>query len=59
MSTTRMEQVASQRTEELRRSMARCRRSGPRNEARKSVRQRAGWTLVEIGLRLARPSGSA
>jgi hypothetical protein len=59
MSTTRMEQMASQRAEEMRRSMARCRKSGPREGIRKSVRQRAGWTLVEIGLRLARPSGNA
>jgi hypothetical protein len=59
MGTTRMEQMASQRADEMRRSMARCRKNGPREGTRRSVRQRAGWTLVEIGLRLARPSGNA
>jgi hypothetical protein len=58
-----MEQMASQRAEEMRRSMARCRRSGTRQAGRhnphRSVRQRAGWTLVEIGLRLAGSSGRA
>jgi hypothetical protein len=57
--TTRMEQLASQRADEIRKSMTRCRRHREREVARKSVRQRAGWTLVEIGLRLARPSGNA
>jgi hypothetical protein len=49
-----MEQLASQHTAELRAQRAHLarrhvQRPGPRN----SVRHRAGWTLVEIGLRLA------
>jgi hypothetical protein len=63
-------QLASERSAELRARGDRARRqaiasqgrarrhviaSGPRN----SVRYRAGWTLVEIGLRLAGTSGGA
>ena len=48
-----MNQLASQHADELRRQPGQPRshmsRPGPRN----SVRHRAGWTLVEIGLRLA------
>jgi hypothetical protein len=48
-----MEQLAGQRAQELRAQAHLARRHvqhpGPRN----SVRHRAGWTLVEIGLRLA------
>jgi hypothetical protein len=61
-------QLASQHAAELRASGDRARRhhiaAGPRNPVRhnsvrhrsvrhRSVRHRAGWTLVEIGLRLA------
>jgi hypothetical protein len=52
-----LNELASQRADELRRPSHLGRphvsRPGPRN----SVRHRAGWTLVEIGLRLA--GGSA
>jgi hypothetical protein len=54
-----MEQIVGQHTAELRAQRAQraqahlarrhVQRPGPRN----SVRHRAGWTLVEIGLRLA------
>jgi hypothetical protein len=48
-----MNQLASQHADELRRPPCPGRphvgRPGPRN----TVRHRAGWTLVEIGLRLA------
>jgi hypothetical protein len=48
-----MNQLASQHADELRRRPGQSRphvsSPGPRN----SVRHRAGWTLVEIGLRLA------
>lgn len=48
-----MEQMVSQHTHELRAQAHLARRhvrhTGPRN----TVRHRAGWTLVEIGLRLA------
>jgi len=51
-----LNELASQRAEELRHQPGQVRphvsRLGPRN----SVRHRAGWTLVEIGLRLAGPS---
>ena len=51
-----MNQLASQHAAELRAASDRARphviAPGPRN----SVRHRAGWTLVEIGLRLARTS---
>jgi hypothetical protein len=54
-----MEQLVSQRTDELRAQAHRARRHvqhpGPRN----SVRHRAGWALVEIGLRLAGASDDA
>jgi hypothetical protein len=56
-----LEQIASQRTAELRAQkrahLARrhVQRPGPGN----SVRHRAGWTLVEIGLRLAGGSDDA
>ncbi len=54
-----MEQLVSQHTAELRAQAQRTRphvaRPGPRN----SVRHRAGWTLVELGLRLAGPSDRA
>jgi hypothetical protein len=47
-----MELLADQRAEELRRSQ-RHQRYVPRRSPRGSVRHRAGWTLVEVGLRLA------
>jgi hypothetical protein len=54
-----MEQIVSQHTEELRAQAHLARRHvqypGPRN----SVRHRAGWTLVQIGLRLAGESDGA
>lgn len=53
-----MEQLVSQHTQELRRQahLARLRVQRPR--PRNSVRHRAGWTLVELGLRLAGTSGN-
>jgi len=55
-----MEQMVIQHNRELRAEAHRARRhvqqhTGPRN----SVRHRAGWTLVEIGLRLAGASDDA
>jgi len=48
-----MRRIVSQHNEELRTQAHQARlhvqRPGPRN----SVRHRAGWTLIEIGLRLA------
>jgi hypothetical protein len=54
-----LDQLVSHHTDDLRTQAQRARlhvvRPGPRN----SVRHRAGWTLVEIGLRLAGPSDHA
>ncbi len=48
-----MEQIASQRSDEIRRSASNCRphlrQRGPRNP----IRHQTGWALIEIGLRLA------
>jgi hypothetical protein len=53
-----MEQIASQRTDEIRRSAGTCRHHlvhrGPRNP----IRHQAGWTLIEIGLRMANSSAN-
>ena len=48
-----MKQLVNQRNEELRAQARRSGRHVPRQAPRNSVRHRAGWTLVEIGLRLA------
>jgi hypothetical protein len=54
-----MDRLVSQHTDDLRSQAERARlhvtRPGPRN----TVRHRAGWTLVELGLRLAGPSDHA
>ncbi len=49
-----MELLADERASELRRSQQH--RHAPRRSPRGSVRHRAGWTLVQVGLRLAGPS---
>ena len=54
-----MEQMVSQHTDELRAQAHLARRHVQRPGPRKSVRHRAGWTLVEIGLRLAGGSDDA
>jgi len=54
-----MEQMVSQHTEELRAQAHLARRHVQRPGPRNSVRHRAGWTLVEIGLRLAGGSDDA
>jgi hypothetical protein len=54
-----IEQLASQHTEELRAQAHLARRHVQRQGPRNSVRHRAGWTLVEIGLRLAGASDDA
>jgi hypothetical protein len=52
-----VQRIISQHHEDLRSQAQQARlhvqRPGPRN----SVRHRAGWTLIEVGLRLAGPSG--
>ena len=54
-----MEQMVSQHTDELRARAHLARRHVQRPGPRNSVRHRAGWTLVEIGLRLAGGSDDA
>jgi hypothetical protein len=54
-----MEQIVSQHTEELRAQAHLARRHVQRPGPRNSVRHRAGWTLVHIGLRLAGASDDA
>ena len=52
--------LARQRETELRRSARRHRPHVPRHRrGRRSVRHRAGWALVAIGLTLAHGSGDA
>jgi hypothetical protein len=54
-----MEQMVRQHTDELRAQAHLARRHVQRPGPRNSVRHRAGWTLVEIGLRLAGGSDDA
>jgi hypothetical protein len=54
-----MDQMVSQHTDELRAQAHLARRHVQRPGPRNSVRHRAGWTLVEIGLRLAGGSDDA
>jgi hypothetical protein len=54
-----MDQLVGQHTDELRTQAQRTRLHVTRPVPRNSVRHRAGWTLVEIGLRLAGPSDQA
>lgn len=54
-----MEQMVSQHADELRAQAHLARRHVQRPGPRNSVRHRAGWTLVEIGLRLAGGSDDA
>jgi hypothetical protein len=59
MHASQMEQLTSQRGREL---VMQAQRAGPRvmrPGPRSSVRHRAGWTLIEIGLRLAGTSPDA
>ena len=54
-----IEQMVSQHTNELRAQAHLARRHVQRPGPRNSVRHRAGWTLVGIGLRLAGASNDA
>jgi hypothetical protein len=56
-----IEQLGRQHEIELRRAESRhgLDRPGRRRGRRRSVRRRAGWALVAIGLKLARGSGDA
>jgi hypothetical protein len=49
-----VEALASQRTAELRTTVGSCHRAAARsNGPASSIRQRVGWVLVQVGLRLA------
>jgi len=52
-------QMARQRTADMRAAAQRARLLRRPRVYRTSVRHRAGWTLVEIGLRVAGTSGGA
>ena len=54
-----IELLARLRESELRRSAGRHGLDAPRRRGRRSVRHRAGWALVAIGLTLAHGSGDA
>ena len=54
-----MEQMVSQHTREMRAQAHLARLHVPHPGPRNSVRHRAGWALVEIGLRLAGGSDDA
>jgi hypothetical protein len=53
MNPYQLERLASRHNEELRAEAHLARRHVQRPGPRNSVRHRAGWTLVELGLRLA------
>lgn len=51
-----LDHVASQHMTEVRESASRCRRpSEATREERESMRERAGWTLINVGLKLTDP----
>lgn len=51
MYSRQLEQLARQRTSEL--NASRARRTVPAEPQRQQIKTRAGWALVQIGLRLA------
>jgi hypothetical protein len=56
MNTQMLDEVASQHITEVRQSASRCRRpSAAVREQRESIRERAGWTLINVGLKLTDP----
>jgi hypothetical protein len=59
MNPRQIEPLASRRPAELRSAANRARLGRACRRPRQPVRQRAGWTLVEIGLRLAGTSSRA
>jgi hypothetical protein len=60
MNTHMLDQIASQRITEVRESASRCHRpSAADREERESIRERAGWTLINVGLKLTDPPAKA
>jgi hypothetical protein len=54
-----IEPLVNEHVRDLRGSASRSRMRRAGQKPRPPVRQRAGWTLVEVGLRLAGPSSRA
>jgi hypothetical protein len=50
-----LDQLASQRVTEVRREAASHRAPETARESRESIRERAGWTLIHMGLKLTGP----
>jgi hypothetical protein len=56
MNTQMLDQIAAQHVTDVRRSAFRCRRpAATAREQRDSIRERAGWTLINVGLKLTDP----
>jgi hypothetical protein len=56
MNTQMLEQVTEHVTE-VRQSAGRCRRpAAAAGQPRESIRERAGWTLIHVGLKLTDPT---
>jgi hypothetical protein len=50
-------QLASQRVSEVRKEATSCQLAAADHEPRESVRERAGWALINAGLKLTAPPG--
>ncbi len=48
-------QLARRRVSEVRQQATRCRLAAADREPRDSVKQRAGWALIKVGLKLTGP----
>jgi hypothetical protein len=60
MNTQMLDQIASQHISEVRESASRCHQpSAADREERESIRERAGWTLINVGLKLTDPPAKA
>jgi hypothetical protein len=58
MNSQLLDQLATQRVNDIRREAAACKSTAISREPRETLRERAGWTLIHVGLRLTvSPSG--
>jgi hypothetical protein len=56
MNTQNLDRVVSQHAADLSQDAGRCRRPAPADrQQRDSIRTRAGWTLINVGLKLTDP----
>lgn len=55
MNSQMLDQLASQHVAEVRQDASRSRRLPAAGEQRESIRERAGWTLINVGLKLTGP----